>query len=157
MSLKTAAFTVRATEKQSLRWKRAADHEGHRSVGSWLAEAADRFLDALQRAGRPLPLAWRKGSFRVELEDGETVTVKGLISPPFGAFCGTETGPSYYSGRHRFTLVYAPQGRILATLRTFAHCRTLASELSRVWVRWGGNEPSEDPAPLLQRFQREDV
>ncbi|MFL6260634.1 MAG: hypothetical protein ACJ76Y_13045 [Thermoanaerobaculia bacterium] len=50
-----------------------------------------------------------------------------------------------------------PQARVLATLRTFAHCKALASELARLWVRWGGSEPTEDPAPLLQRFQREDV
>jgi hypothetical protein len=49
--VKRASYTVRATEKQSLRWNRAAEAEGHRSVGTWLAEAADRHLDALQRAG----------------------------------------------------------------------------------------------------------
>ena len=56
-----------------------------------------------------------------------------------------------------FTLVFIPQGRIIATLRSASQCRTLAAELARVWVRWGGEEPAEDPAPLLQRFQREDV
>jgi len=154
--MKVAAFTVRATERQSLRWKRAADHEGHRSVGTWLAEAADRYLDALQRAGRPLPLAWGWGRFRVRLEDGSEPELRGWIARPFGFFRGGSTGPSYM-GCHRYTLVYLPTARIVATFRSAAHCRSLASELARLWVRWGGNEPSEDPAPLLQRFQREDV
>jgi hypothetical protein len=44
--VKVATFTVRATEKQSIRWKQAADGEGHMEVGTWLAEAADRYLCA---------------------------------------------------------------------------------------------------------------
>lgn len=155
-SLKTASFHVRATEKQSIRWKRAADAEGYASVGSWLADAADRHLEAVARAGKPLPLAWRKGKFPVHLEGGETVTLRGFVSPPFGAFRGTAAGPGVQAC-HRYTLVYVPQGRILATFRTFGQCRGLASELARLWVRWGGSEPAEDPALLLQRFQREDV
>jgi hypothetical protein len=156
VSLKVATFSVRATERQSLRWKRAADHEGHRSVGTWLAEAADRYLDAVIRAGKPLPLAWHWGRFRVRFLGGTEGEVKGLISQPFGIYLGTEEGPKT-GRRESHTLVYIPAARQLATLRTAAHCRSLASELARVWVRWGGNEPSEDPAPLLQRFQREDV
>lgn len=88
--MKTASFTVRATEKQSLRWKRAADAEGHASVGMWLAEAADRFLDALQRAGKPLPLAWGRGRFRVRLEDGSEVTLPGWMARPVGIYRGTD-------------------------------------------------------------------
>ena len=153
--MKTASFTVRASEKQSLRWKRAAEHEGHRSVGTWLAEAADRYLDALARAGKPLPLSWRRGRFTVRLEGGETVSVKGHVSPPFFAYRGAADGHDPQSDH--FSLVYQPTGRLIATLRSYAQCRTLAAELSRTWVRWGGSEPSEDPAPLLQRFQREDV
>ena len=155
MKLKTASYTVRATERQSLRWNRAAEAEGHRSVGTWLAEAADRHLDALQRAGKPLPLAWRFGRFRVTLEDGER-EVSGFVAPPFGAYRGSEEGPGP-RGCWRYSLVYIPQRRLIATFRTYAHCKALASELARLWVRWGGSEPAEDLAPLLQRFQREDV
>jgi hypothetical protein len=153
--MKRVSFHVRATEKQSVRWKRAADAEGHASVGTWLAEAADRFLDALQRAGKPLPLAWGRGRFRVRLE-GQEVTVPGWMARPFGIYRGTDAGPGYH-GCHLYTLVYLPSGRLVATFRTARHCKALASELARVWVRWGGEEPAEDPAPLLQRFQREDV
>ena len=153
--MKVACFTVRATERQSVRWKQAAEAYGHASVGTWLAEAADAHLDGLRRAGRPIPLAWHRGTFRVTLQGGETVTVKGQLSPPFGLFAGTPEGPASYQGRRRFTLVFVPQHRILATLRTAAHCQSLASELSRTWVRWGGNEPSEDPGPILERHRRE--
>ena len=154
--MKVATFTVHATAQQSARWKQAAEHEGHRSAGSWLAVAADRYLDALQRAGRPLPLAWGWGRVRVRLEDGTEPELRGWIARPFGIFRGDTKGLSY-QGCHRYTLVYLPAARIVATFRTAAHCRTLASELARVWMRWGGKEPSEDPAPLLQRFQREDA
>jgi hypothetical protein len=155
--VKVATFTVRADARQSTRWKQAAEAEGFPSVGAWLAGAADAYLKVRARAGLPVPLAWRKGHFRVELEDGETVTVKGRVSPPFGAYYGTSADLPSYFGRHRFTLVYIPARRVLATVRTFAQCRSLAEELARTWVRWGGNEPAEDPAPLLQRCQREDV
>ena len=155
--LKVATFTVRATMRQSVRWKQAAEAAGHASVGTWLAEAADAHLDALHRAGRPVPLAWRKGRFSVRLEGGEVVPVKGHASPPFGAFSGTEEGPATYQGRHRYVLVFLPDCRILATLHSFRQCKALASELARLWVRWGGSEPAEDSAPVFQRFQREDV
>ena len=156
MKLKTASFTVRATERQSLRWNRAAEAEGHRSVGTWLAEAADRHLDALQRAGKPLPLAWHKGRFRVRLEDGAEPELPGWIARPFGIFRGTDAGP-LYMGCHLYTLAYLPTRRIIGTFRTAAHCKALASELARVWVRWGGSEPAEDPGPLIERHRREDL
>jgi hypothetical protein len=152
--LKTASFTVRATERQSLRWKRAADGAGHTAVGTWLAEAADAYLDGLQRAGKPIPLAWGMGRFRVVLPDGSEVELKGWVAPPFGIFVGTAAGPSY-PGRHRYTLAYLPSRRLLATLKTAQQCRILASDLARLWVRWNASEPSEDPAPVLDRHQRE--
>jgi len=155
--LKVATFTVRATMAQSIAWKRAAEAEGHAAVGTWLAEAADRHLDALRRAGKPLPLAWGKGRFRVRLESGTEPEVRGWIARPFGLFHGTQAGPLLHGGSHLYTLTYLPARRPLATFRTAAHCKSLASELSRLWVRWGGQEPAEDPAPLLQRFQREDL
>lgn len=109
--LKVATFTVRATVAQSARWKRAAEAEGHAAVGTWLAEAADRHLDALQRAGKPLPLAWGKGRFRVRLEDGSEPEVRGWIARPFGIFRGTAAGPGYH-GCHLYTLAYPCQREI---------------------------------------------
>jgi len=148
--LKVATFTVHATALQSARWKQAAEGEGFPSVGAWLAGAADAYLKVRAKAGLPVPLAWRFGYFHVELEGGETVRIKGRVSPPFGAFCGNETGPSHYSGRHRYTLVYVPSRRVVATLRSFAQCKALASELVRLWYRGEGAEPSGNAAPVLQ-------
>ena len=154
-SVKVASFTVRATERQSLRWKRAAEAEGHASAGTWLAEAADRHLDAMQRAGRPVPLAWRRAAtFTVRMPQGET-RVHGWASHPFGLYRGTDAGRDHQ--HNFFTLVFLPAGRIIATLRSAAQCRTLAAELARLWVKRGGEEPAEDLAPVLHRFQREDV
>jgi hypothetical protein len=147
--VKVATFTVHADVRQSARWKQAAEGEGFASVGAWLARAADAYLKARARAGMPIPLAWRRGRFRVELQGGEVVEIYGQISPPFGSFCGTSDGPSSYTGRHRHTLVYVPSGRILATMRTFAQCKALAAELARLWVRGDGSEPSGNPFPVI--------
>jgi hypothetical protein len=155
--VKTAAFTLHADARQSARWKQSAEAEGFASVGRWAACALDAYLKARARAGMPLPLAWHWGHFSVTLDGGETVTVKGHVSPPFATFAGTEAGPLFYAGSRRFVLVYAPRQRILATLRSFRACQQLASELSRAWVRWGGSEPSEDPGPILARHHREDL
>lgn len=157
MRLKTASYTVRATTAQAAAWNRAAQAHGHASTGSWIAEAVDRYLDALKKAGRPLPLAWNRfGRFKVRLMDGREIEVTGRTSPPFGIYRGSGLGPGQRGTGPR-TLVFLPESRIVATLGYERHCKELASELSRVWVRWGGQVPSEDPAPLLQRFQREDV
>lgn len=157
MRLKTASFHVRATVKQGIAWKRAADGEGHASVGSWLAEAADRHLDAVRRSGKPLALAWSWGRFRVCLDDGREPEVRGWTARPFGLYHGTAAGVIPHGSTKHYTLVYLPAGRIVATFGRASHCKALASELARIWVRWGGQEPAEDPAPLLQRFQREDL
>jgi hypothetical protein len=156
VKLKAASFHVRATMAQSVRWKQAAAAEGHASVGTWAAEALDAHLETRTRAGKPLPLAWRKGRFRVTLEGLEAV-VQGQMSPPFGIYHGTPSGPIPHGSTKYQSLVYLPAGRIVATFRYARHCKSLASELARIWVRWGGSEPTEDPAPLLQRFQREDL
>ena len=155
-SLKTASYTVRATERQAARWRRAADGAGHASVGTWLAEAADAHLYALQRAGNPVPLSWARGSFRAPFLGGVEVEVKGWLAPPFGIFRGSAAGVTP-RGYRAYSLVYVPAGRLLATLRSAKQCRHLASDLARLWVRWGGSEPSEDPAPVLDRHTREAV
>jgi hypothetical protein len=155
-TLKTASFTVRATVAQSARWKQAADSEGL-TVGSWLAGAVDAYLKVRARAGLPLPLAWGKGRFRVRLEGGQEPEVRGWLARPFGIYHGSETRLVPHGSTHVYTLVYLPTRKPVATFRTVAHCRALASELARLWVRWGGSEPAEDPAPVLHRFQREEA
>jgi hypothetical protein len=148
--MKTASFTVHATQAQSERWKRAAEADGHRSAGTWLAEAADCFLKARARAGRPIPLKWHRfGSFAVRLNSG-LVTLPGRISKPFGVFRGDQDGPK--RGGNSFNLVYIPSSEILATLRTFQQCKALASELAPVLLR-GVTSPLADG--VVERHLRE--
>ncbi|HVR95227.1 MAG TPA: hypothetical protein VMW27_01340 [Thermoanaerobaculia bacterium] len=146
--MKVATFTVSATQEQSIRWKRAAEAEGHRSAGTWLAAAADAYLKVRARAGHPLPLAWRLGAFTVHLMDGREIQVRGLISSPFGIYRGTSDGPDRNRAR---TLVHLPSGRIIATLKSSGQCRTLAAELAPLLLR--GELP--DPGPVVDRHVRE--
>jgi hypothetical protein len=148
--VKVATFTVHATAEQSIRWKRAAESEGHRSAGTWLALAADAYLRVRARAGLPLPLAWHYGFFTVRLMDGREVKTRGMVSPPFGTFQGTTHGPDK---SHLRTLVHLPSGRVIATLKGTRQCRTLASEIAPVLLR--GELP--DLLPVIDRHVRESV
>ncbi len=148
--MKVATFTVHATAEQSVRWKRAAEAEGHRSAGTWLALAADAYLRVRARAGHPLPLAWHLGAFTARLMDGREVQVRGVVSPPFGVFRGTSHGPDRNKLR---TLVHLPSCRIIATLKSSRQCRTLAAELAPVLLR--GELP--ELGPIVERHRRESV
>ncbi len=147
--MKVASFTVRATEAQSVRWKRAADAEGYASAGSWLADAADAYLKVRAKTGLPMPLAWHLGRFRVVLMDGRDVEVRGMVSPPFGVFQGTSDGPD---GNKLRTLVHLPGRKVVATLRSSRQCRALAAELAPVMIR---GDPPPDPGRIVERHQRE--
>ena len=146
--MNVAHFNVRATLHQSTRWKQAAEGEGFASAGVWLAYAADAYLKARARAGRPLPLAWHRGVFRVVLE-GSEVPLSGFVSPPFGIFRGTAEGPLYRSCK-RHTLVHVPSRRIIATLRTYRQCQALASELAPTFAR-----DEQAGSPIVERHVRE--
>lgn len=148
--MKTATFTVHATADQSIRWKRAAEAEGHRSAGTWLAAAADAYLKVRARAGQPLPLAWHLGVFTARLMDGREVGMRGMVSPPFGIYRGTSQGPDRNKLR---TLVHLPTCRVIATLKSSRQCRALAAELAPVLLR--GELP--DLAPMVERHVRESV
>ena len=148
--VKVASFTVHATAEQSVRWKRAAESEGHRSAGTWLALAADAYLRVRARAGHPLPLAWHLGVFTARLMDGREVQVRGMVSPPFGTYRGTSHGPDRNKLR---TLVHVPTARVIATLKSSRQCRALAAELAPVLLR--GELP--DSAPIVERHVRESV
>jgi hypothetical protein len=152
--VKTASFTVRATLAQSERWKRAADAEGHRSAGTWLAAAADSYLRVRAKAGLPLPLAWRHGRLTVRLDDGEEHDIRGWVAPPFGLFHGSPQGPVPQGSTHVYSLVFQPDRRIVATFWTAAHCKALAAELAGVWARSGG-ETDIRAGPIVERHQRE--
>jgi hypothetical protein len=147
--VKFTSFTVRATLEQSRRWKMASDGEGCASVGSWLALAADAHLQHRIRAGRPLPLAWRVGRVPVELKDGSKVTLPGFVSPPFGAFRGSVSGPRP-EGCHTYSLVHLSTGRVIATFRTYKQCKALASELAPLLIR-----DEQASASVVERHVRE--
>jgi hypothetical protein len=146
--VKVASYTVHADAQQSVRWNRAAEGEGFRSTGTWLAMAADAYLRVRARAGQPLPLAWHHGTFTAHLMDGRELQVRGVVSPPFGVFRGTSHGPDRNKLR---TLVHLPSGRIIATLKSSRQCRALASELAPVLLR--GELP--DPAHIVERHRRD--
>jgi hypothetical protein len=146
--LKVSHFTVAASSGQSARWKQAAEAEGHRAVGTWLAEAADAYLKARARAGQPLPLAWHRGRFKVILMDGSTVEIHGMVSAPFGEFEGSSHGKR--QGFQKRTLVHIPTGKVIATLRTARQCKALASELAPVYAR-----DDATTAGVVERHRRE--
>ena len=133
--LKTASYAVHADPRQAVRWRRASDGEGYRSVGEWLAVAADRHLQAVARSGRPVLLAWRLGSFSVYLDGGELARVKGHLSPPFGCFAGTDKGPTSYYGGRRHVLVFLTRPG-----------RSLRSEASGSARRWHQRSPRPSSA-----------
>lgn len=146
--MKVASFTVHATAEQSVRWKRAAEGEGHRSAGTWLAGAADAYLQVRARAGQPIALAWHLGAFTVRLMDGREVDVRGMISPPFGYYTGNSHGPDRNKRR---TLIHLPARRVIATLRSSRQARALASEIAPALLC--GELP--DLAPVVERHVRE--
>ncbi len=129
-----ASYTVRATMEQATRWNRQSTADGHRAVGTWLAEAVDTYMKVRARAGRPLPLAWHHGVLPLVVlsTGGELRNVRGMISPPFGHFRGSGAGPCRIAG---WTLLYLPTGRIIASVRTSKQAKELAAELAPVYVR----------------------
>ena len=155
MTVKVASFTVHATADQSARWKRAADAEGYASVGAWASRALDNYLKQRLAAGAPVPLSWSWGTVRALLQDGAVHEFRGWIAPPFGFYRGKAAG-KVPGGTKAFTLCYTPTGRLLGTFRYASHCKALASDLARLWVRYGGTEPpSQDPAPIVARHLSE--
>ncbi|MEA2560622.1 MAG: hypothetical protein QOH06_2126 [Acidobacteriota bacterium] len=144
--MNVTSFSVRATMTQSVRWKQGAEQEGFASVGSWAARALDAYLQARSRAGRPIPLSWHKGVFRVLLDDQE-VHVRGMVSPPFAYYQGNGEGADRC---HPRTLVNLRTGQIIATLRTARQCQALASELAPILAR-----DEQAGAPVVARHVSE--
>ncbi len=60
--------------------------------------------------------------------------MRGSVSPPFGAFRGTDNGRLPKGGKF-FSLVHLKSRRIIATVRTYGQCQTLASELAPLLLR----------------------
>jgi hypothetical protein len=147
--VKVAAFTVRADERQSARWKQCAIADGHGSVGAWLETVADAYIRTRARQGLPMPLGWHHGHFRVLLVDGQEVEVLGMLSPPWGEYVGTQEGPD--SRNRHWTLVHIPSRRIVATLRHARAVKALAAELTPALLR----EDRELAAGVVARHERE--
>lgn len=145
--LKVASFTAWGSQEQAIRWKRAAEAEGFRSVGVWLARAADAYLRVRAKAGIPMPLAWHQGRFSVNLLEGQTVELRGMISPPFAYFRGDACGPNI---KEVYTLAHLTEKRIIASLRTARQARTLAAELAPVYAR-------DDASAIVERHRQESV
>jgi len=133
-----AHFTVVATMEQSIRWKQVAQPAG-RQLGTWIAEAADAYIDATASKPTPPPPSydlsartWHRGRFRVVLAGGNEILVEGMTSHPFGYFQGSANGPSVVTGR---VLVHLPTRRMIASARTTGQIRDMAAELEPAYVR----------------------
>src|SRR5436309_886003 len=120
--------TVRATSLQIIAWGDAARRHG-KPVGAFIGWAADftaRYFSekALQERHR------QRDPILARLE--EKKRLRRLLDVGWHA------------------LDFLPPARTVATLRHEAECKALAAELARLWVRWDGSEPSEDPGPALR-------
>lgn len=167
--LKVFTYNVRATQEQQDRWEAAAVAHGRMTVGAWLAQAADAYLEGMAKAGYALPLAWKRGRFLVTCSDyfqtkTEDIEVRGTISSHFGVFRGSSLGwdPSH-SPIH--SLVHLPTRRIIATLSFARDCKRLASELTLLRIDWSQTDPQKVllEAPdqgkaqsLIQRYRRQE-
>lgn len=168
--LKVFTYNVRASQEQQDRWESAAVAHGCMTVGSWLAQAADAYLEGMAKAGYALPLAWKRGRFLVSCADSYYATtaseieVKGTVSNRFGVFRGSSLGPDP-SHCPIHSLVHLPTRRIIATLSFARDCKRLASELTLLRIDWNETDPEKVllEAPdlgkaqsLIQRYRREE-
>lgn len=158
--LKITTYTVRASQEQQDRWESAAVAHGRMTVGAWLAQAADGYLEGMAKAGYALPLAWRRGRFLVSCTDSyygtaaTDIEVKGTVSNRFGVFRGSSLGPdTSHTSIH--SLVHIPTRRIIATLSYARDCKRLASELTLLRIDWDETDPQKVllEAPDLTKAQ----
>jgi hypothetical protein len=161
-SEKRHTYTVHADDDQAERWEAAAAVQGRGMVvGTWLAETADAYLRELAKAGRPLPLSWYRGRFRVVLTDSDKrppvsreEEVAGMVSEHFGIFRGDSRGPGP-AGCARYALVHRPTRRIIGTLAQQQGCKALAAELAALRIDWTETDPEKvvEGAPDQERAQ----
>jgi hypothetical protein len=145
-------FTVRATPQQAARWGGAAQHDGARNVGAWLASLASARLRDLGRFVPRMALRWRRAHFnalRLPYFNAPEATlheVNGIVAGPFGIYKDEED-----DRRPRmppaFNLVHVPTGSHLAKLPLRKRCKTLARELGTYRVNWDASVPEEVPGP----------
>jgi hypothetical protein len=143
---KLPAFTVRATQEQAERWQAAAEYDGARNVGTWLATLATERLRQLGRSVPRIVLRWRRARFHVmrrpemgdELQPHE---VAGIVAGPFGI---------HKDGS--FCLVHVPTGCKLISLPKMARCKSLARELAPYEINWNATVPEEVTGPDVDRL-----
>lgn len=147
IDMKTFSYTVHASEEQRERWEAAAVAHGRMSVGAWLAQAADTYLEKMAQSGKRLPLAWWQGTFRARIYDMmiwpwqyREVEVKGAISGRFGIFRGNIYGAGH---DHSYCLTHIPTRRIIANLTYQRACKAFAAELMYLWVNWDQEDPEK--------------
>lgn len=145
----TRSYMVRTSEEQAERWEAAAAVQGRMTVAEWLAKTADAYLCELAKAGRPLPLAWSPGRFRVVLTDrdkrppvSQEEEVAGMVSDHFGIYRGDSRGPGP-AGCCRYSLVHRPTRRIIDTLPQRQACKALAAELAALRIDWAETDPEK--------------
>lgn len=148
--LKITSFTVRADREQADRWQAAAEYEGARNVGTWLATLAAERLRQLGRFVPRMPLRWRRARFRVmdppTTEGGEWQPrmVSGLVGGPFGI---------YKAGW--FRLVHVPTGDFIISLPKLRRCKSFARTLAAFKINWNATVPEEVTGPDLDRLTTE--
>src|SRR6476646_6279276 len=148
--------TVRAAPQQAARWGGAAQHDGARNVGAWLASLATARLRYLGRYVPRMVLRWRRAHFnalRLPYFNAPEATlheVNGIVAGPFGIYKDEED-----DRRPRippdFHLVHVPTGSHLAKLRRRKECKTLARQLATFKVNWDASVPEEVPGPEWSR------
>jgi hypothetical protein len=139
--LKISTFTVRASRDEATRWEAIAKHQGHRTVGHWLAKLAENESRRVGELVPRNPLVWRRGRFKATAPDPRfapaTVEreVYGWVAGPFGIY--------RQAGKPRFfVLVHVPSKVNLCHLRRGLDCREIARQLSALpFINWNKVEP----------------
>lgn len=145
---RTFSYTVHASPEQREKWEAAAVAHGRMSVGAWLAQATDTYLEKMAQSGRRLPLAWSEGTFRARVyrldvhpNEWHEVEVRGITSGRFGIFPGTMHGEGKRD--HSFCLTHIPTRRIIACLTYQRACKAFAAELVYLWINWDEEDPEK--------------
>src|SRR6476646_4991800 len=149
--------TVHATRQQLARWGGAAQHDGARNVGAWLASLATERLRHLGRFVPRMALRWRRAHFnalRLPYFNAPEATlheVNGIVAGPFGIYRDEEDEDLRPRRPPTFNLVHVPTGSHLAKLPLRKRCKTLARELRTYRVNWDASVPEEVPGPEWSR------
>lgn len=133
--LKVTSFTVAASQEQAEHWQAAAQYEGARSVGVWLAALAGARVRQLGKLVPRSPLCWRRATFRI-LKNGEMEPrqVRGIVAGPFGI--ARSQSPGWWN------LAHVPTGRVLASYQRQRRCKHVARELAALKkMAWNETDP----------------